>query len=271
MKSKADSGYLMESPEEGARLEMKTDAAVTERLLSLAGLRAGMNALDAGAGTGAVARVMSRVVGPRGSVVAADRSPQRLEQGRSLADAEQLRNLSFVQADLEHAPVPREGTYDFIWCRFVFEYLTDPDAALANLVRSAKPGGKVVVIDLDSNGTIHFPIVEDVEVGLEHVLRALEGRFDPHAGRKLYSRFRRSGLADILVHLEPYNVYAGAAPPEALANWSEKLRVIRPHAMRGFASEAAFDLWASRFLGSLRDPEVFTYSVLVVVEGVRAP
>ena len=53
------SSYLMENPAEASRLEAKTDPAVTERLLSWAGVAAGMRALDAGAGTGAVARVMS--------------------------------------------------------------------------------------------------------------------------------------------------------------------------------------------------------------------
>ena len=52
--------YLMESPEEADRLEAKTDAALSERLLRQAGLTTGMRVLDAGAGTGAVARVMRK-------------------------------------------------------------------------------------------------------------------------------------------------------------------------------------------------------------------
>lgn len=270
MQTKRDSSYLMESPQEGARLEMKTDTRLTERLLRLTGLREGMQALDAGAGTGAVARVMSRLVGASGSVVALDRSLERTEQGRHLASSAEFSNLSFVSADLERESLSARESYDFIWCRFVFEYLAEPDAALTNLVRAAKPGGKVVVADLDSNGTIHHPIPADVEAGLQQVLRALEGQFDAHAGRRLFSRFRRSGLEDIRIHLEPYNVYAGTASEDALLNWSEKLRVIRPRAVRAFESEVAYDRWAAKFLETLRDPEVFSYSVLVVAEGIRA-
>jgi SAM-dependent methyltransferase len=270
MQTNQDSSYyLMESPEEGARLEMKTDTRLTERLLRLVGLREGMRALDVGAGTGAVARVMSRVVGASGSVVALDRSRERIEQGRHLANAPEFSNLSFVSADLEREALSPRGSYDFVWCRFVFEYLAAPDAALSNLVGAAKPGGKVVVADLDCNGTIHHPIPADLEAGLRRVLEALEGQFDAHAGRRLFSRFRRAGLEDIRVHLEPYNVYAGAASRDALVNWSEKLRVIRPRAVRGFESEVAYDRWAARFLEILRDPDVFSYSILVLAEGLR--
>ena len=45
--------------------------------------------------------------------------------------------------------------------------------------------------------------------------------------------------------------------------------MIRPAALRAFDGEAAFDRWAEGFLDLLRSPETFTYSVLVVVEGIR--
>ena len=142
--------YLMEAPEEAERLEQKTEAVASERLLNLAGLSNGMRALDAGAGTGAVARVMARLVGPSGSVVALDRSPDRLAYGRARAKDYGLDNVEFVRGDLQHGPIPG-APYDFIWCRFVFEYLEDPDLALDHLVRATRVGGKVVVADLDGN------------------------------------------------------------------------------------------------------------------------
>jgi ubiquinone/menaquinone biosynthesis C-methylase UbiE len=258
----------MESPNEGERLEAKTEAAVTERLLSLVGLCPGMRALDAGAGTGAVARVMSRLVGLSGTVVAADQSVERLEQGRQLARQARLENLTFLRADLDAGPIPAPP-FDFVWCRFVFEYLRDPDQALTNLVASTRVGGKVVVGDLDGNAVFHHPCPSEVEHGLARVIQALDGRFDPYAGRKLYARFKRQKLSEVHVHVEPYHLYAGAASEAAMQNWTQKLATIRPVAIGGFDSESEFDRWAVSFLDLLRNPDSFTYSVLVLVEGTR--
>jgi ubiquinone/menaquinone biosynthesis C-methylase UbiE len=262
------STYLMENGSEAERLEAKTEAHVTERLLSLAGLSPGMRALDAGAGTGAVARVMSRMVGSSGSVVAADRSAERLQHGQELARQAGIENLAFLTVDLEEGSI-QAPPFDFVWCRFVFEYLRDPDRTLANLVASTRIGGKIVVADLDGNAVFHHPCPPEVESGLTKVIRVLDGRFDPYAGRKLFARFRRQRLANVQVHAEAYHLYAGTAPESAMKNWAQKLTTIRPAAIRAFESEAEFDRWAASFLELLRDPDSFTYSVLVLVEGTR--
>jgi len=261
--------YLMESTDEAARLEAKTDAAFTERLLQRVGLREGMRALDAGAGTGAVARVMGRIVGPEGSVVAMDRSEDRLAFGRIRARELGVHNVAFERGDLETGDIPG-GPYDLAWCRFVFEYLREPDAALEHLVRQVKVGGKVVVGDCDGHGTQHFPIDPEVQAGLDRLFRTLEGHFDPYAGRKLYHRFKKAGLEDVTVHIEPYHVYAGATPEAAMLNWKQKFRTVRPKMVFDRESAAEFDHFTERFLAMLRDENVFTYSVLLLVEGRRA-
>ena len=102
------------------------------------------------------------------------------------------------------------------------------------------------------------------------MLETLEGRFDPYAGRKLFNRFRLRGLSEINVHVEPYHVYAGHVPAAALENWKQKLRTIKPAAATAFGSDTAYDAWVQRFLGLLCDPDAFTYSVLVLVHGIRA-
>ena len=85
--------YLMESPDEAARLEAKTKTEDSRQQLQLVGLSEGMRALDAGAGTGAVARIMADIVGASGSAVAFDQSESRLEAGRGLAAG--IQNLEF--------------------------------------------------------------------------------------------------------------------------------------------------------------------------------
>ncbi|MBW1904611.1 MAG: methyltransferase domain-containing protein [Deltaproteobacteria bacterium] len=256
--------YLMESGDEATRLENKTVEAQTVQHMELVGLREGMTVLDAGAGTGAVARTMARLVGATGSVVALDQSEERLRHGRALAKG--IENLSFVQGDLKNVALP-SNQFDMVWSRFVFEYLKQPELVLKQLGELAKPNGRVVVGDLDGNGLFHFPISAQMSQQLEALQSVLEGVFDPLVGRKLYTLFRRSGFTDIRTHVLPYHVYAGEANREGLENWEQKFATIRTVAMGAFPSERAYDHFVQEFMGMLRDPDVFTYSILIIVEG----
>ena len=59
------SSYAMENPQEAERLESKTDARLALEQLALVGLAEGMTVLDAGSGTGAVARALTSRCCPR--------------------------------------------------------------------------------------------------------------------------------------------------------------------------------------------------------------
>ncbi|HEX2882014.1 MAG TPA: hypothetical protein VHO25_20990, partial [Polyangiaceae bacterium] len=95
-------------------------------------------------------------------------------------------------------------------------------------------------------------------------------QFDPLAGRKLYNRFQRQGLVNIRTHVLPYHVYAGVAPAADMANWTAKFVTLRAVGVRAFGSGQEYERWVEEFLGHLRDPAVFTYSTLIIVEGTRA-
>ena len=256
----------MESAGEASRLEAKTDARLTRRFLRLTRLRRGQLALDAGAGTGAVARVMANVVGDEGLVVALDGSVPRLAAGRTIAFGSPG-HLSFLSGDLRRTPL-REASFDYVWCRFVFEYLEDPAAVFDELLRLVKPGGKIVIGDLDGNGLFHHPFPDDLQSTLTKLEGGLRGRFDPTAGRKLYRLFWERGLSDIRTHLFPYNVYAGRAPDAALRNWQQKFATLRPIGERLIGAQA-YANFAGRFLDFLSQEGTLSYSVLFLVEGIR--
>lgn len=268
-KSPAPRGsYLMEGSTEGERLEAKTHPEQVRRRLELVGLTAGMRALDAGAGTGAVARVMAQMVGPSGSVLALDFSAERIRQGALLAAESGLANLDFAVGDLRRPSLPARS-FDFVWCEFVFEYLADPDAVLAALADLVAPGGKLVVGDLDGNGMFHYPMPPALESALGQLQRVLQGSFDPYAGRKLYHRFYKLGLVPARVHLLPYHLYAGRIPPDELPNWQAKLSALRPRASAALGGSENFDKLAGAFIELLKSDEALTYSVLFLVEWMR--
>jgi hypothetical protein len=130
-------------------------------------------------------------------------------------------------------------------------------------------GGKVVIGDLDGAINFHYPASDELRDGLERLLRTLEGRFDPHSGRKLFHRMRRRGLEHLRAHVMPYHLFAGSAPTADIENWREKFQTIRELAIEGFDDAASYDRFAECYLEHLRDPDVFTYSTLILIEGVR--
>ena len=264
----ASNAYIMEHPHESARLEGKTDPLRDRAQFELIGLRPGMTVLDVGGGTGAVARTMAEVVGPRGQVTVMDRSVERLRFGQAAAKRASLSNISFTCHDIMSAPFVRDH-FDLVWSRFTFEYLSDPVAALTNLIQYVRIGGKVVVADLDGNGVVQYPTNPIVQHGTELVLKCVDGLFDPYVGRKLVHYFHTAQLLVGAVHVLPYHVYTGRAGAADLENWTLKLQSLRARCIAAFGSEQAYDHYASEYLRQLTTPGVFMYSTLIMVEGTR--
>jgi len=258
--------YLMEHLGEGRRLEQKTSDEDTIAQLRLVGLPQGAVGLDAGSGTGAVARVMADFVGPAGAVYALDASDDRIAEGRKLAAT--CEHLTFVQGDLL-APPFEPGFFDFVWCRFVLQHLPQPEPAVKSLVSLVKPGGKLVLGDLDGHGLRHYPISDRLEANLAKLEPGLKGRQDPFMGRKLYHLCFSAGLSDIETHVLPYHMYAGAAPASAIENWRTKLEVARPAMEPVLGSSSDYDAFVLEFLDLLGDPGTFTYSSLILVVGTK--
>ena len=101
----------------------------------------------AAGGTGDVARLLAPRVGAAGRVVIADINEAMLEQGRArLADAGIAGNVEFVLADAQSLPFP-DRSFDAVVIAFGLRNVTDKDAALREMYRVVRPGGRTVVLE----------------------------------------------------------------------------------------------------------------------------
>jgi cyclopropane fatty-acyl-phospholipid synthase-like methyltransferase len=73
---------------------------LTERVFRQAGLGSGMHVLEIGSGAGDVALLASRLVGPGGSVLGIERSPEAIALARRRITAAGIENITLVQGDL---------------------------------------------------------------------------------------------------------------------------------------------------------------------------
>jgi ubiquinone/menaquinone biosynthesis C-methylase UbiE len=104
----------------------------------------GERVMDAGAGFGDTAIMLAKRVGPSGHVVAIDCCDAFLNYGRRDAAAEGLANIDFVEADIQvHRFAPN---YDLVFSRFGTMFFENPVAAMRNMRRALKPGGRFTMI-----------------------------------------------------------------------------------------------------------------------------
>jgi len=151
-----------------------------ERVLSLAGVRPGMSVADIGAGEGYYTVRLSRVVGPRGRVLAEDIVPSTRDRLALRVQREGLDNVA-VRLGLPENPKLPAASFDHIFLVHVYHEVDRPYEFLWHLRQGLKDGGQVVVVDADRPVKRHGtpPRLLDCEfasVGLDRVKEApLEG------------------------------------------------------------------------------------------------
>lgn len=108
-------------------------------LVNDAGLRPGERVLDVACGTGTIARLASERVGMSGRVSGLDVNAAMLQIARSLPAAAPIK---WYETAAESVPLPDES-FDVIFCGLGLQFFADKPAALREMRRLLKPGGRV--------------------------------------------------------------------------------------------------------------------------------
>lgn len=105
---------------------------------------AGQRVLDLGCGFGDTTQQIARLVGEQGEVVGVDAAANFIDTARGEAAQAAVRNVSFAVADVQAAELG--GPYDMAFSRFGTMFFANPVAALRNVRRALKPGGRLVMV-----------------------------------------------------------------------------------------------------------------------------
>jgi arsenite methyltransferase len=109
-------------------------------------LRPGERVLDVGSGPGLLVHDMADSVGHGGRVCGVDISEDMLRMSRRRCADQPW--TEFRRADATQLPYP-DDTFDAAVSIQVYEYVADIPAALAELCRVMRPGGRVLIMDSD--------------------------------------------------------------------------------------------------------------------------
>jgi arsenite methyltransferase len=152
----------------------------------------GERILDVGCGPGFYVAELLEQVGREGAVAAIDSSPQMLEMAARRCEGHD--NVSFHESEATSVPL-EDASFDAALSVQVLEYVSDLDAALAEIHRVVRPGGRVVIWDVDW-ATLSMHSSDPART--ERVLRAWDAHL-AHASlpRILAARMRSAGFEDV--------------------------------------------------------------------------
>jgi SAM-dependent methyltransferase len=111
----------------------------------LLGLGESDQVLDVACGPGNFTREFARTVGAEGLVVGIDASRTMLERGGGELRRAPLRNVTLVRGDATALPF-RDATYDATCCFLALHLFGDPFAALDEMRRVLRPGGRIALL-----------------------------------------------------------------------------------------------------------------------------
>jgi arsenite methyltransferase len=209
------------------------------------GAAPGDRVLDAGCGPGFyVAETLDRV-GPAGSVVGVDASSPMLAVAARRCEGHE--NVSFHEGDVTALPVA-DADFDRALSVQVLEYVTDIPAALAELYRVLRPGGRVLIWDVDW-GTVSWHSRDPGRT--ERFLAAWDEHLaDPVLPRTLSAQLRAAGFEEVELEGHAFATddvseesYAGALIPlmaefvgtDEAREWAEEQRELQAQGESYFA------------------------------------
>jgi len=249
----ANETYVIRGGAEGrARLRVLSEVMgpATRALLAEAGVARGAVCLDVGCGGGDVTRELARLVGPEGQVTGVDRDPATLEIARRETAELGFDNVAYEAHDVLGWQPDR--TWDVIYARFLLSHLADPGSLIATLRRSLRPGGALVLEDIDFRGHFSEPACDAFRSSVELYTEAVRGRGgDANLGPRLPGLLRAAGFEPVHVRLHQ---------PVALAGGMKDLVCVTLESItgaileQGLASAAALDETIAALRAFAADP-----------------
>jgi ubiquinone/menaquinone biosynthesis C-methylase UbiE len=146
-------------------------AAEEDRIAELMELRTGMHVADVGAGNGRWSEALARLVGESGHVYANEIDEGDLERIRERIEESDLRNMTAVEGRIDDTMLP-EACCDAMLLRHVYHDITHREEMRASIIRSLRPGGRLLVIevDTDDHGIPEDELISDMTSDGFHVV-----------------------------------------------------------------------------------------------------
>jgi len=235
------SRYIFSEAHPGERARLEAMARLwdpeTIRSVRALGIGPGGRCLEAGAGTGSVARALAELVGPGGYVLAADHDPRFLD---GLPDLVEVRAVDIMADELPSAQ------FDLVHARLLVAHLHPHPEALRRLAAAVAPSGWLLVEEVDwtwSDVVVPAAPAHTAMVRALGELAGKDGGFDATYGRRLLGDMLGLGLASTSAR---YHGTQSASTDDAWLAWQLLVRQFQDAVLgAGLLSPPEVDAWWS--------------------------
>ena len=213
----------------------------SSHLIQSANPQLGERVLDVACGTGIVARQIAPRVGPQGIIVGLDLDPDKINVARAAPEREGL-TIEWHTSPAEQLPFP-DGSFDLVLCQFGLMFFTDRHAALTEMHRVLRPGGRVVLSVWQSLDRHPFYQTLD-DVSRQRLGKSSVGAVfslgDANEVRKLLTN---AGFQDI--EIESLSITARYPNPQEFLAWEIDVDPAETPALQNLDAEAQKDILVS--------------------------
>jgi SAM-dependent methyltransferase len=252
--------YVLDHHQEGERERLALMSRLLDPLhrghVERLGVGPGARTLEVGCGNGSLSAWLAGRVAPGGRAVAVDLD-------LSLVDAD-LPGLELRQGDILAGPV-EPGDFDLVTARAVLHHVGDAEAAVVNLVASARPGGAVLLIEPDFLPVSVAEPPEIREFWAGWLAWSREQGIDYFIGRRLPGMLSGLGLQDVQATAQTAHYNGGSA---WAAYWQQTVTEMRA---RLVASGQLDDQSIDTFLAHCADPAWWTQTIAFTAAAGHLP
>ncbi|MFB0500945.1 MAG: arsenite methyltransferase [Candidatus Bathyarchaeia archaeon] len=140
---------------------------------ALMDLKEGDVVLDLGSGGGIDAFLAAKKVGPKGKVIGVDMTEEMIQLAKENAERMKTENVEFRLGEIENLPV-EDGAVDVLISNCVINLSPDKDKVFSEAFRVLRPGGRMLISDIVTQGELPDEIRENLEMWAACVAGALD-------------------------------------------------------------------------------------------------
>lgn len=193
---------------------------------ALAKLNPGETVLDLGSGGGIDVLLSARRVGPTGKAYGLDMTDDMLQLARANQRKAGVENVEFLKGEIEHIPLP-DASVDVVISNCVINLSGDKDQVLREAFRVLKPGGRLAVSDVVTQGEMPEQVRKSMLLWVGCIAGALRDE-------EYRSKLTSAGFAAI--EIEPTRVYNVEDARAFLAGEGIDVDAIAPQVANKFMS-----------------------------------